>query len=61
MSEEDIDKRLEKENAELKNRNQEILESCEGATMMYKDLCKAKEIIKTLQKQNNLLNSEVEK
>lgn len=37
---------LEKENAELKDRNQELLESCEGATMMYKDLCKAKEIIK---------------
>ena len=37
---------LEKENEELKNRNQELLGSCEGATMMYKDLCKAKEIIK---------------
>ena len=38
--------KLEKENTELKDRNQELLESCEGATMMYKDLCKAKEIIK---------------
>lgn len=34
--------------AELKNRNQELLKSCEGATMMYKDLCKAKELIKEL-------------
>ena len=40
--------KLEKENAELKERNRELLESCEGATMMYKDLCKAKEIIKEL-------------
>lgn len=39
---------LEKENVGLKNRNQELLESCEGATMMYKDLKKAKEIIKKL-------------
>ena len=39
---------LEKENAELKERNRGLLESCEGATMMYKDLCKAKEIIKYL-------------
>ena len=39
---------LENENAELKERNRELLESCEGATMMYKDLCKAKEIIKEL-------------
>jgi predicted nuclease with TOPRIM domain len=37
---------LEKENAELKEQNRKLLESCEGATMMYKDLCKAKEIIK---------------
>ena len=37
---------LEKENAELKNRNQELLESCKDATMMYKDLQKANEIIK---------------
>ena len=36
---------LEKENAELKERNRELLESCEGATMMYKDLCKAKELL----------------
>lgn len=34
--------------AALENRNQELLESCEGATMMYKDLQKAKEIIKKL-------------
>ena len=34
--------------AELKERNRELLESCEGATMMYEDLCKAKEIIKEL-------------
>lgn len=39
---------LEEENAGLKNRNQELLESCEGATMMYKDLQKAKKIIKKL-------------
>ena len=32
--------------AELEERNRELLESCEGATMMYKDLCKAKEIIR---------------
>ena len=38
----------EKENAELKEQNRSLLESCEGATMMYKDLCKAKEIIKYL-------------
>lgn len=37
---------LEKENTELKEQNRNLLESCEGATMMYKDLCKAKEIIK---------------
>ena len=39
---------LEKENAELKEQNRKLLESCEGATMMYKDLCKAKEIIKEM-------------
>lgn len=39
---------LEKENTDLKNRNQELLGSCEGATMMYKDLQKAKEIIKKI-------------
>ena len=39
-------KSWKEENAELKNRNQELLESCEGATMMYKDLQKANEIIK---------------
>ena len=38
--------KLEKENAELKEWNRELLESCEGATIMYKDLCKAKEIIR---------------
>lgn len=39
---------LEKENAELTATNKSLLESCEGATMMYKDLCKAKELINTL-------------
>ena len=67
---------LEKENAELKNRNKELLESCKGATMMYNDLCKAKEIIKSLmlfaeidcreyeeayKKAEQFLNNEVEK
>lgn len=67
---------LENENAELKERNKELLESCEGATMMYNDLCKAKEIIKSLmlfaeidcreyeeayKKAENFLNSEAEK
>lgn len=42
---------LEKENTELKIRNQELLESCEGATMMYKDL----------QKTNNNLTKAKEK
>lgn len=28
--------------------NKRLLESCEGATMMYKDLCESKEIIKKL-------------
>lgn len=37
---------LIKENAELEEQNKKLLESCEGATMMYEDLCKAKEIIK---------------
>lgn len=41
---------LEKENAELKERNRELLESCEGATMMYKDLCKTKELLKDVYK-----------
>lgn len=36
---------LEKENAELKEQNRNLLESCEGATMMYKDLQKAKELL----------------
>lgn len=35
------DKRIEK----LEEQNRKLLESCEGATMMYEDLCKAKEII----------------
>lgn len=39
---------LEKENKELHVTNKSLLESCEGATMMYKDLCKAKEIINEL-------------
>jgi predicted nuclease with TOPRIM domain len=67
---------LEKENAELKERNKELLESCKGATMMYNDLCKAKEIIKSLmlfaeidcreyeeayKKAEQFLNNEVEK
>lgn len=39
----EAENRMEKENAELKNRNQELLESCEGAAMMYKDLSKVKE------------------
>lgn len=43
---------IEKENTELKNRNQELLKSCEGATMMCKDLCKAKELL------NEFLNFE---
>jgi len=34
---------LEKENAELKEQNRNLLESCAGATMMYKQLIKAKE------------------
>ena len=38
--------KLKKENAELKEQNRNLLESCEGATMMYKDLCKAKELLK---------------
>lgn len=37
-----------KENAELKETNKKLLESCQGATMMYEDLCKAKGIIKEL-------------
>lgn len=41
-------KAILKENAELKEQNRKLLESCEGATMMYKDLCKAKELIKRL-------------
>ena len=33
---------------DLQKENRSLLESCEGATMMYKDLCKAKEIIKEM-------------
>jgi DNA repair exonuclease SbcCD ATPase subunit len=39
-------KELSEENAELKKQNEKLLESCEGATMMYKHLTKAKNIIK---------------
>jgi hypothetical protein len=39
---------LKNENANLKEQNGKLLESCAGATMMYKDLQKAKEIIKNL-------------
>ena len=34
--------------SELQEENKSLLESCEGATMMYKDLTKAKEIIKDM-------------
>lgn len=37
--------------AELRNRNQELLKSCEGATMMYKELQKAKKLIKIMKHQ----------
>ena len=37
---------LEKENAELKVENAFCEKACEGATMMYRHLTKAKEIIK---------------
>lgn len=37
-----------KENAELKEQNKKLLESCEGATMMYEDLCKTKELLKDI-------------
>lgn len=33
---------------DLEEENKRLLESCEGATMMYKDLCESKEIIKKL-------------
>lgn len=33
---------------DLCEENKRLLGSCEGATMMYKDLCKAKEIINEL-------------
>lgn len=32
----------------LEDENKRLLQSCEGATMMYKDLCKAREIIRNL-------------
>lgn len=32
----------------LEDENKRLLQSCEGATMMYKDLCKAREIIRSL-------------
>ena len=35
----------EKRIAELKNRNKELLESCEGAMMLYRDLQGAKELL----------------
>jgi len=41
-------KELEKENAELKEQNRKLLESCEGATMMYEHLTKAKELLKKM-------------
>lgn len=41
---------IQKDVAELENRNLELLQSCEGATMMYKQLTKAKEIIRALLK-----------
>lgn len=37
---------LKSENAELKEQNRKLLESCEGATMMYEHLTKAKELLK---------------
>ena len=33
---------------DLQEENHKLLESCEGATMMYRDLCEAKEIINML-------------
>ena len=33
---------------DLQEENRSLLESCEGATMMYKDLCKAKELLKDI-------------
>lgn len=39
---------LKNENANLKEQNGKLLESCAGATMMYKDLQKATGIIKEL-------------
>ena len=33
---------------DLYEENKRLLESCEGTTMMYKDLCESKEIIKFL-------------
>ena len=45
---EKVEKQLREENADLKNRNQELLKSCEGATMLCKDFQRAKEIIEGL-------------
>lgn len=39
---------LEKENAELKEQNRKLLESCEGATIMYEHLTKAKELLREI-------------
>lgn len=33
---------------DLQEENRSLLESCEGATMMYKDLCKTKELLKDI-------------
>jgi uncharacterized phage-like protein YoqJ len=43
-----INKELEKENAELKEQNRNLLESCEGATIMYEHLTKAKELLREI-------------
>lgn len=39
-------KSLENENARLKEQNEKLLESCAGATLMYEQLTKAKELLK---------------
>ena len=33
---------------DLQEENRSLLESCEGVTMMYKDLCKTKELLKDI-------------
>lgn len=33
---------------ELKQQNSNLLESCEGATMLYRDWCRAKEVVEGL-------------